>query len=43
MRVLGTPRLPRGAPPAIVAGIEKCLASRPPVAETTPPPPSAAP
>lgn len=43
MRVLGTPRLPRGAPPHILSGIEKCLASRPPVSETTPPPPSAAP
>jgi signal peptidase I len=43
MRVTGTPRLPRGAPAHITAGIEKCLASRPPVSETTPPPPSAAP
>jgi len=41
--VLGTPRLPQGAPAPIVAAIEKCLAGRPPPSETTPPPPSAAP
>jgi signal peptidase I len=42
MNVLGTPRLPKGAPPEIVAGINACLAKRPPLSETTPPPPSAA-
>jgi signal peptidase I len=42
MSVLGTPRLPKGAPPAIVDGIASCLAKRPPLRETTPPPPSAA-
>jgi len=43
MSVLGTPRLPKGAPPAIVSGIENCLAKRPPLSETTPPPPASAP
>jgi signal peptidase I len=42
MNVLGTPRLPKGAPAEIVAGINSCLAKRPPLSETTPPPPSAA-
>jgi signal peptidase I len=43
MRVLGPPRLPQGAPPEIVASIEKCLDGRPPLSEANPPPPSAAP
>jgi len=42
MNVLGTPRLPKGAPPEIVNGIAACLAKRPSLAESTPPPPSAA-
>jgi signal peptidase I len=42
MNVLGTPRLPKGAPPEIVAGINSCIAKRPPLSETTPPPPAAA-
>ena len=37
--VLGKPRLPKGAPQELVSGIEKCLAERPPVEKTTPPPP----
>ena len=43
MNVLGTPRLPKGASPAITTGIENCLAKRPPPSEATPPPPAAAP
>jgi signal peptidase I len=39
--VMGTPELPKGAPPEILAGIERCLAMRPPDAETIPPPPRA--
>jgi hypothetical protein len=39
--VLGTPRLPKGAPAEIVTGINACLAKRPPLSETTPPPPAA--
>lgn len=35
--VMGHPRVPKGAPPEITSGIEKCLSQRPPVAETTPP------
>jgi signal peptidase I len=35
--VLGTPRLPKGAPPQILANIEKCLRERPPLGQTTPP------
>lgn len=42
MNVLGTPRLPKGAPPEIVNGISACLAKRPSSSESTPPPPSAA-
>ncbi len=37
--VMGRPRLPKEADPALVDGIAKCLASRPPISETTPPPP----
>jgi signal peptidase I len=43
MSVLGTPRLPKGAPPEIVAGIERCLSKRPSPSEATPPPPASAP
>jgi len=37
--VMGKPRLPKGAPQELLNGIEKCLAERPPVEKTTPPPP----
>jgi signal peptidase I len=37
--VLGTPKLPVGAPPHILAGIDKCLKQRPPFDQTLPPPP----
>ncbi|MBK7583518.1 MAG: signal peptidase I [Myxococcales bacterium] len=37
--VMGHPRLPKEAPQALVDGISRCLAGRPPVPETTPPPP----
>jgi signal peptidase I len=37
--VLGTPKLPVGAPPHILAGIDRCLKSRPPLDQTLPPPP----
>ena len=36
--VMGKPVLPKGTDPTIVAGLAKCMASRPSVAETTPPP-----
>lgn len=36
--VMGKPRLPKEADRALVEGIDKCLATRPPVSETTPPP-----
>ncbi|HMR74993.1 MAG TPA: signal peptidase I [Polyangiaceae bacterium] len=35
--VMGTPVLPKGAPAELTDGIDKCLASRPPLAQTTPP------
>jgi signal peptidase I len=38
-QVLGKPRLPKGAAPALLEGIERCLAQRPPISQTTPPPP----
>jgi signal peptidase I len=42
--VMGEPKLPKaGATPEILAGIQRCLASRPPVSMTTPPPPAAGP
>jgi len=37
--VLGTPRLPKGASPEILAGVDRCLRNRPPRSETTAPPP----
>jgi len=37
VNVMGSPRLPNGAPPELVQGIAACLAKRPPVSETTPP------
>jgi signal peptidase I len=36
--VMGKPVLPKGTDPTIVAGLAKCMASRPSIAETTPPP-----
>jgi signal peptidase I len=42
--VMGTPEVPKaGATREILDGIKRCLASRPPVGETTPPPPAAGP
>ena len=38
-QVLGKPRLPKGAPAALLENIERCLAQRPPVSQTTPPRP----
>ncbi|HEX6276783.1 MAG TPA: signal peptidase I [Polyangiaceae bacterium] len=44
VNVMGEPELPKaGATPEIIAGIKRCLASRPPVSMTTPPPPAAGP
>jgi signal peptidase I len=43
MNVIGAPRLPKGAPPEILAGIERCMRERPPVSQTTPPPPASSP
>lgn len=37
--VMGKPRLPEPARPELVERIEECLANRPPVEATTPPPP----
>lgn len=39
VNVMGRPTLPAGADPALKGALEKCLASRPPVSQTTPPPP----
>ena len=41
VNVMGTPTLPDGAPPELLAGIDRCLAQRPAAADTVPPPPSA--
>jgi signal peptidase I len=38
VNVMGKPTLPEGAPAELTAGIERCLAQRPPAAETVPPP-----
>jgi signal peptidase I len=38
--VLGKPRLPKGASPELLQGIEKCLRERPPPNQTLPPPPT---
>jgi signal peptidase I len=38
--VLGAPKLPEGAPPNIIAGIEKCLRERPAADRLLPPDPS---
>jgi signal peptidase I len=40
VNVMGHPRLPKEADPALTEGINRCLASRPPVSETTPPAPA---
>jgi signal peptidase I len=39
VNVMGKPRLPKEAPAELVAGIERCLANRPPIEQTTPPRP----
>jgi signal peptidase I len=39
VHVLGKPRLPKGAPDQLLRAIDKCLAERPPVEQTTPPAP----
>jgi signal peptidase I len=39
--VLGTPKLPVGAPPDILAGIDRCLKNGPPADQRLPPPPGA--
>ncbi|HEX7452474.1 MAG TPA: hypothetical protein VF294_09330, partial [Polyangiaceae bacterium] len=38
--VLGKPRLPKGAAPELLQGIEKCLRERPAPSQTLPPPPA---
>jgi signal peptidase I len=38
--VMGKPKLPRELEPTLGPGIEKCFRERPPLTETTPPPPS---
>ena len=38
VNVMGAPQLPNGAPTEMVTGIQRCLAQRPPVSDTTPPP-----
>jgi len=38
--VLGRPRLPKGAPKELLDAIDQCLATRPPLSQTLPPPPS---
>ena len=44
VNVMGTPQVPKvGATPEILAGIKRCLDTRPPVSMTTPPPPAAGP
>lgn len=37
VNVMGAPQLPNGAPTEMVTGIQRCLASRPPLSDTTPP------
>jgi signal peptidase I len=41
--VLGEPRLPDGLSPEIQAAVDRCLAQRPPLEATRPPPPTLAP
>jgi hypothetical protein len=38
VNVMGKPILPDGAPAELVAGIDRCLAQRPPAEDTVPPP-----
>jgi len=38
---MGAPQLPNGAATEMVTGIQRCLASRPPLSDTTPPEPKA--
>jgi signal peptidase I len=38
VNVMGSPQLPNGAPKEMVSGIATCLAERPPLSATTPPP-----
>jgi signal peptidase I len=40
VNVMGKPILPDGAPPELVAGIDRCLAQRPSAADTVPPAPA---
>jgi signal peptidase I len=42
VNVMGRPRLPKEAADELDAGIEKCLASRPSISQTTPPAPTGA-
>lgn len=37
VNVMGSPELPPGTDPTVVAGVAKCLQERPPLSETTPP------
>ena len=39
VNVMGRPTLPSSADPNLRSALEKCLSTRPPVAQTTPPPP----
>lgn len=40
VNVMGAPKLPPGVSPELTAGLAKCLRERPPLSETTPPPPA---
>jgi signal peptidase I len=42
VNVMGDPVLPEGTSAEVLLGVERCLAERPPPAETIPPPPSGA-
>jgi len=39
VNVLGSPKLPTGAPSQLLGGLQKCLTNRPPDSKTTPPKP----
>ena len=43
VNVLGRPKLPGGQDPSLQAGLDKCMRERPPVEQTTPPPPQSRP
>jgi signal peptidase I len=43
VNVLGPPKLPPGVPEDVSLGLTKCKSERPPLEQTTPPPPGAAP